>query len=395
MSKRFISFNTSLFLVELVFVIEVTACVVIAPSAVKSLHLDPSLSGLIVNSYLYVAFASLVIFLALRKWIVRILSAGRCLYWGAWIFVIGNLACLQAASIELFLIGRVIQGFGGAMAMVGELWSASEVYNKKITVALFWAECGSAIGIVIGPAMGGFIAGLGTGTWRILFIINAAIGATSAVTAWYALRVESIATSPALIKKFRITEWFMWLILVQAAVAALAIGAEFLMSDYLQVRIHKSPNFVGYMATLASIGAIAGSWIMLIINRSFTKYAQNALYTMIAMHILMVFLIMNNYINLSSVPIFGVGMCLGIANVAIYAEISKKVGQDFFLPATLIYLVAVLAGNALGIEMVALTEGRGWSLSHAEFVMVIAPLIPLGAMMLWRLRFPKTDYAAP
>lgn len=387
MNRRFASFNLSIFLVEIVFVVEVTACVVIAPSAARSLRLDPSLSGLIVNSYLYVAFASLLFILAISKWLAKIFPAGKCLYLGAWIFVIGNLACLQAVSVKLFMLGRVIQGIGGALAMVGELWSASEVYNKKITVALFWAECGSAIGIVIGPALGGFIAGLGPGTWRLLFVINAIIGASSALAARYALSVESNAMNPTPIKEFRIASWFMWLIIVQAAIAALAIGAEFLMSSYLQNRLNKTPGFVGVMATVASVGGVIGSWLMVKINRSFTKYAQNTLISMAVLHILMVFLIVNRHIDISSIPILGIGICLGMANVAIYAEISQKVNQDLLLPATLVYLVAVLLGNALGIELVSLTEGRGWPIFNAELAMVTAPLVPVAAMLFWRKRY--------
>lgn len=389
MNRRFASFNASIFFVEIVFVVEVTACVVIAPSAARSLRLDPSQAGMIVNSYLYVAFASLLFFLAISKWVAKILPAGRCLYAGAWIFVAGNIACLQAVSVELFMLGRVVQGIGGALAMAGELWSASEVYNKKITVPLFWAECGSAIGIVIGPALGGFVAGLGPGTWRLLFVINAIIGASSALAARYALRAEPAAMNPTPIKEFRIASWFMWLIIVQAAVAALAIGAEFMMSNYLQTKLHKSPSFVGVMATVASVGGIIGSWVMLKINSSFTKWAQRSLIAMTIFHVSMVSLIANGQIEIAAIPILGIGICLGMANVAIYAEISQRVGQELLLPATLVYLLAVLLGNALGIEAVSLTEGRGWSIPSAEIVMVIAPLVPVAAMLFWRKKILK------
>jgi MFS family permease len=362
---------------EAVFAIEVTASIIIAPNGIRSLGLRPELAGWIVNSYLYSAFLSMAVLYALRRFIVRYLPAAKCFYLGIGVFVAGNLMCWVDGPAPLLFAGRVIQGFGGALAMTSELWAACEYYQEKITIPLFWAECGSAIGVVIGPALGGYIASCPGETWRDLFLINAAIGAVTAITAWIALRKETPVKAAFDDRPFRIDLRFSQLVLMQGAVVALAVGAEFLMSDYIQVKLGQSPRFVGFLAILASIGSILGSKWMARYDHSFMKYAKAALYGLAAAHIGLAALLFTGNIILSALPVFFIGICMGTANVAIYAKIVKKLEPAFFLPATLLYLMCMQVGSAVGVQTISLTESRGWPLLNTEIVMILVSIAPV------------------
>ncbi|HPS21050.1 MAG TPA: MFS transporter [Candidatus Omnitrophota bacterium] len=377
MNNRWVLFNASLFLIEAVFAIEVTASIIIAPNAVRSLGLNNELSGWIVNSYLYTAFLSMVILYALKRFIIRYISAARCFYIGIGIFVLGNVMCCIPAHAGFLFFGRITQGIGGALAMTSELWAACEYYRDKITVSLFWAECGSAIGVVIGPALGGFIASCGGESWRDLFSINAVIGTVTAICAWEAIRAEGRVKTAFSNEPFRINAWFMQLVLIQCAVVALAVGAEFLMSDYIQIKLNQSSRFVGFLAILASIGSILGSKWMAQYDHFFIKYARMALSGLVVAQITLAVFLFSGKILPSALPVFFIGICMGIANVAIYAEIAKKIEPVFFLPATLIYLMGMQIGSAIGVQTISLTESRGWSLFHTEIVMIVVSILPV------------------
>lgn len=377
MNKRFFFFNASLFLIEAVFAIEITASIIIAPGATRSLGLDPEISGWIVNSYLYAAFISMALFYVLRRFIAKHIPAARCFYTGIAFFIIGNLMCWINASAPLLFIGRIIQGIGGALAMTGELWAACEYYHEKITTPLFWAECGCAIGVVAGPALGGFIASGGGETWRTLFLINAVIGIVAAVSAYSALMKHAPKRAEYIDRPFHVNIQFTRLVLIQCAVAALAVGAEFLMSDYIQVRLGQSSRLVGFLAILASMGSIAGSRWMAQFNRSFMKYAKVALLVLVIAHIGLAAALFTGNLILSILPVLFIGICMGVANVAIYAKIANEVSSIFFLPATLIYLIGMQVGNAIGVQTISLTESRGWPFFNTETVIILIAVMPV------------------
>lgn len=377
MPGRFLLFNTSLFLMEAIFAIEITASIIIAPIGIRSLGLNSELAGWIVNSYIYATFASMVVFYVLRRSIARHMPAAKSFYFGICVFIAGNLMCWVNADATLFFTGRVIQGMGGALAMTSELWAACEYYKEKITIPLFWAECGSAIGVVIGPAIGGVIASCGSVTWRFLFLMNALIGIVTALSAWIALKNEKTPKEVCHDKPFRMENWFLRLVFMQCAVAALAIGAEFLMSDYIQIKLQQSSRFVSILAIIASVGSILGGKWMAGYNRLFTKCAKAALAVLVIAHIGLATSLFTGNLILSVPPVFLIGICMGMANVAIYAKIAKKIEPIFFLPATIIYLIGIQIGSAVGIQSISLTESRGWPLFNTEIIMILMAIVPV------------------
>ena len=103
---------------------------------------------------------------------VRLRFGGRRAYCaGAILFLIGSIGCAAAPNMELFILARFVQGFGGgivlsrSMAMVGELFPEP---LKKPLLALISSTWGVAA--LIGPALGGTFADLDF--WRGAFWFN-------------------------------------------------------------------------------------------------------------------------------------------------------------------------------------------------------------------------------
>jgi EmrB/QacA subfamily drug resistance transporter len=132
----------------------------------------------IVNAYLLMLAALILTGGALgdrfgRK---RIFSMGIAL------FAVASLACGLAPTIGLLLVGRVIQGIGGALMVPGSLAIITATFKRR---RRGWAigiwSAASTLTTMAGPAVGGVFASLGL--WRLVFFINVPL----AVVALFAL----------------------------------------------------------------------------------------------------------------------------------------------------------------------------------------------------------------
>jgi MFS family permease len=97
-------------------------------------------------------------------------------------FVTGSLLCALSPGMEVLLIGRAIQGFGGGLlaglgyaviqtALPEHLW-----VKATALISAMWG-----VGTVLGPAIGGVFAQIGA--WRLAFVVLAVVGAAVALVA--------------------------------------------------------------------------------------------------------------------------------------------------------------------------------------------------------------------
>lgn len=93
-------------------------------------------------------------------------------------FMVGSVACGFSPTVNMLIICRALQGFGGALMIPGSLSIISSSFSEK--------ERGRAIGTwsavttmvtVGGPILGGALAD--AGHWRMIFFINVPIGIVS------------------------------------------------------------------------------------------------------------------------------------------------------------------------------------------------------------------------
>lgn len=339
-------------LVELVAALEVTAMLVAAPA------LSPRLGGVedgwLLNSYLYPVFGCMLLFMLLHAFIQRRFSALNFLLVGLGLFAAGNAVCAATDSTGPFLLGRALQGIGGAAAFTGQLWTAGEHYRRTITRPMFWGECGVALGIVAGPLVGGLLTSLTEQSWRLIFVLNGGLGLVAALLTLAALAGRTPPRhDDELVAAAGFKPGLAPLVLAQCAVSTLAVGMEFHVSSYLQNALGKTPMFVGLLTVAASAGAVAGSYVVMALDRNFDRLARLGMWGMV-LSIVAVGALLADWPVLAAAPIFAMGLALGLSQMAIYAQLVQITPPSRFVLVSLIYLLAMQAGNALGIQGIEL-----------------------------------------
>jgi predicted MFS family arabinose efflux permease len=377
-------YDVGFFLVEAFAALEVTAVIVANARITASLGLREELSSYIINSYLYPLFALMLVILVLSRWISRTFNPMRFFLVGLVMFAAGNVLCFSAVTPYWFFTGRAVMGVGGAISFAGQLWTLSVFHRWRITRTLVWGEAGTALGVVAGPIVGALFAQFSPEGWRDFFLLNAGLALATALFAWLGLwhRQDAALQSsvaPAEDRHGRriirvMTAW-------QVAVSMLIVGSEYLFSDYLQAKMGKSPLFVGGLTVLASVGAIIGSiWAARLEHLMEQLPSRAAAALLVSLGALSLCLASGQFL-LAGIPIFALGLCMGLASVSIYASIVHSSAPAQFLPRSMIYLVGMQLGNALGVQAVGLSEW--WHLgvlTTASLVAVVPLAITIGTI---------------
>lgn len=159
--------------------IDGTALNVVLPSLQKSLQASASDLFWILNAYLLMLAALILVGGSLGDRLGR----KRIFMIGIFIFICASSACGLAPSTNALIASRVIQGIGGALMIPGSLSLLSSSIDDK--------ERGKAIGTwsaittmvtIGGPVMGGALAD--AGLWRYIFFINVPIGVIALWILW-------------------------------------------------------------------------------------------------------------------------------------------------------------------------------------------------------------------
>ena len=351
-------YDLGFFLVEVFAALEVTAVIVANARITEGLGLREEVSSYILNSYLYPLFAVMLVILLFSRGISRVFHPLRFFLAGLFLFAAGNAVCFAAHSPSWFFVGRAVMGVGGALSFAGQLWTLSVFHRRRLTRTLIWGESGTALGVVAGPIVGALFAQFSPEGWRDFFLLNAVLSLATAAFAYSGLRNRPVPADVRLAqgedrrgrKIVRVmTSW-------QMVVSILVVGSEYLFSDYLQMKAGKSPMFVGGMTVLASIGSILGSvWASRMERRMEQIPALTAAGLLLSLGALVPCLT-SGFFLLAGIPIFASGLFMGLASVSIYASIVHSSAPGQFLTRSMIYLMSMQIGNALGVQAVGLSE---------------------------------------
>ncbi len=108
---------------------------------------------------------------------------------GIILFVLGSIIDGVSQDLTQMLVGRIIQGFGAAMASPATLAILTTTFTGKarnVAFGIWGATAGAAA--VLGPLLGGYFTSSATFTWRWAFLINIPIGAVALIGAAAAIK---------------------------------------------------------------------------------------------------------------------------------------------------------------------------------------------------------------
>lgn len=151
--------------------IDSTALSTALPTLARAFATDPIHLKLALTSYLL----ALAIFAPASGWAADRFGARRVFTVAMAAFLGGSILCALSRTLEALVLGRIIQGMGGAMMTpVGRLIIVELSPKAKLVGAMLWFTTPALIGPIIGPPLAGMI--LSFGPWPWIFLINVPVG---------------------------------------------------------------------------------------------------------------------------------------------------------------------------------------------------------------------------
>jgi EmrB/QacA subfamily drug resistance transporter len=137
---------------------------------------------------------------------------------GISLFITGSIIDGFSQDLTQILVGRIIQGFGAAMASPATLSILTTTFTGKarnIAFGIWGATAGAAA--VLGPVLGGYFTSTAGFTWRWAFFINIPIGLIALVGAVFAIKETRFKDS-------KYTTDYLGLILITTGLSSLLFG---------------------------------------------------------------------------------------------------------------------------------------------------------------------------
>jgi EmrB/QacA subfamily drug resistance transporter len=163
--------------------------------------------------------------------------------YGFAVFTAGSVACGVAPTLSLLIAFRVVQALGAALLQANSVaLIATAVPAERLGRAIGLQGAAQAIGLAVGPAVGGAL--VSAGGWRWVFLVNAPIGVVGVVSGLTLLpRTRS----------FRPRTPFDW---AGLSLFAVAVGATLFVLSYLRQE-QRHPSVTIGLAVVAVLAAVA------------------------------------------------------------------------------------------------------------------------------------------
>lgn len=150
-----------------------------APTLTRELDATPSAATWILSSM----SLGLAVSLLTAGGMGDVLGRRRLFVAGAWLFASGSVVCALAAGPVVFVLGRLVEGFGaaGIIATGIGLVSSETVTTRQHAIAASWWGASMGAGIALGPLLTGLLDF--SGLWRLFYWLLTAASVAIAVAA--------------------------------------------------------------------------------------------------------------------------------------------------------------------------------------------------------------------
>jgi EmrB/QacA subfamily drug resistance transporter len=137
----------------------------------------------------WVALAYLLVLVAALPLVGRLADAvGRKLLYvyGFAVFTAGSALCGVAPTLGVLIAARVLQGVGAAMLQANSVALIAEALPRPLLARGLGVQgTAQALGLALGPAIGGVLLALGG--WRLIFLVNIPAGLAGIALGWVLL----------------------------------------------------------------------------------------------------------------------------------------------------------------------------------------------------------------
>jgi EmrB/QacA subfamily drug resistance transporter len=165
------------------------------PVMSQSFHVNPINLKIALISYLL----SLAIFIPISGWVADKFGIKRVFMVALAVFTISSFWCGLARTLPELILARILQGLGGSLMLpVARLIIVRNFARHELIVTMNRVVMVGALGLMMGPVLGGFITHYFS--WRWIFWINIPVGLANMLMTGYALADEPPLSVPPLDK---------------------------------------------------------------------------------------------------------------------------------------------------------------------------------------------------
>ena len=141
------------------------------PTMARALHESQLSMKAVLASYAL----SLAVFIPASGWVADRFGTKRVFLFAISVFTVASALCGLCRSVQLLVLCRLVQGFGGSMMVpVGRLVLVRSFPRGELVRAMSFVAIPSLVGPLVGPALGGFI--ISVLPWDYIFFLNIPIG---------------------------------------------------------------------------------------------------------------------------------------------------------------------------------------------------------------------------
>lgn len=236
--------------------------------AIAAMQADLSTSATTIQLTLSLFLAATAVGQVLAGPLSDIVGRRPVLLVGILLFTAGSLACAFAPTVEVLIVGRVVQALGGSAGLSLARAIVRDVHGTRASASLIgYLTMAMAVAPLVAPVIGGFV--LDFASWRVIFDLLAAYGGLVLVAAWLFL----FETRRTLAGAYRLKGFFresgrllglpdFWIYAGTLGFLSSSFFAYLAAGPFVATNVYGlTPSAYGLLLTFVVIGYIAGNFV--------------------------------------------------------------------------------------------------------------------------------------